>query len=117
MKSNLVRYYPPAGSSCSVRDPDLWPSFWTTVATVPDLIPQLRTDVLIPPEFGMYFLVRDDGATAASDRTPARWAPLLNGDDLPPGPIVHVRVVEAPSRHPSGRDQPSHINGPWGPVW
>ena len=121
-KKKLVRYYPPAGSNCSVRDPDLWPSFWSTATTVQDLIPQLRKDVLIPPEFGLYFLVRDEEPTAhaeassASGVAPTRWAPAFEfrHGNLPPGPIVHVRVVEAPSKLPG---QPLRINGPWGPVW
>jgi hypothetical protein len=115
--NKLVRYYPPAGSSCSVREPDMWPSFRSTATTVQGLIPQLRKDVLVPPEFGMYVLVRDEQATAGtSGMAPMRWAQAseLPQGNLPPGPVVDVRVVEAPSRSPG---QPMKVNGPWGPVW
>ena len=116
LQSKLVRYYPPAGSNCSVREPDLWPSFRSTATTVQGLIPQLRKDVLIPPEFGLYVLVQDDASAEASSTSRLRWAHAsdLPHGNLPAGPVIDVRVVEAP---PRSSGQPLKVNGPWGPVW
>lgn len=121
-QERLVRYYPPTGSNCSLREPDMWPSFWSSAKTVQELMPQLRKDVLIPEEFGLYVLVpfqehaaRMQASSAPTVPAPTRWALAsdLPHGVLPPGP-VDIRVVAAPSKSPG---QPLKVSGPWGPIW
>ena len=134
----IVRYFPPSGSNCSVREPELWPSFTTTARFVEELLPHLRMDILVPLKFQLYIQVPmqfqelepgDEAATSTSTSTTApasasttkttsqtRWAlaSSLPHGRLPTGPVVDIRVVAIPSP-PS--QQPLKVNGPWGPIW